>query len=91
MATHEIATPTIESENVTADAGHRVYLPVSKEIAEALKLDETAHVSFEGVVKEVSAGYDDTDDYSVTLNIRSVTIENENEFEQMAREEEDDG
>jgi preprotein translocase subunit YajC len=85
----EVNSSTIEKE-VTSVNEHSVYLPVSEEMAKALRVGESVHVTFDGIVAEIDSGYtDEPESYSIRLGTQRVKIESENEYEKMAREDED--
>jgi hypothetical protein len=86
--THEIEPETITPEvAVSNDYQHQVYLPISKEIVDQLQVDDVIHVSFQGKVRELSSGFGDSDDYSLSIGVKRVTVETENEFEKLSRDE----
>jgi hypothetical protein len=88
---HEVQVSQVEpAADVPVNPSHSIYLPVNEEIAKALQIEQTAHVSFDGIVKEVDAGYDDSDHYSIRLDVQRVNIKHENLFEEMAREDEEE-
>lgn len=84
-ATFEIDLPPIQQETASSEV-HSIYLPISKELAEALDIDERIHISATGIVKELSAGYSDSEDYSLRLDIKRVTVEKENVFEELSKD-----
>jgi hypothetical protein len=84
-ATHEIQPDTIEPDSVPSnDYKHSVYLPISKEIMEELQVDDIIHIKFQGKVRELSSGYNDSDDYSLSVSVSRVTVATENEFEKLS-------
>jgi hypothetical protein len=84
-ATHEIQPDAIEPDSVPSlDYKHSVYLPISKEIMEALQVDDIIHVRFTGKVRELSSGYNDSDDYNLSMSVNRVTVATENEFEKLS-------
>lgn len=85
VETHEIEFPTAEPDIVSSDV-HSIYLPISKELAESLTVGDRIHVRASGIVKEVSAGYMDSDDYNLRLSIKRVEVDTENEFEVLSRD-----
>ena len=85
--TFEVSYPTIEPEVVSSEV-HSIYLPISKELANALGIDERVHVRATGIVKEVSAGFSDSSDYSLRLDVKRVEVDTENEFESLSRDDE---
>ena len=91
--THEVqvASP-IPEPDIPVNPTHSIWLPISKEIAEALRINKTAHVEFDGMVTEISNdGFGiETNNHNVRLDVQRVKITHENEFEEMAREMEDD-
>lgn len=86
--TYEIDLPPITPETVSSEV-HSIYLPISKELAERLDIDERIHISATGVIKELSAGYSDSNDYSLRLSINRVTVDRENVFEELSKEDDD--
>lgn len=89
MADHEvyeIDLPPIVSETVSSEV-YTIHLPISKELAERLDIDERIHIKASGIIKELSAGYSDSDMYSLRLDISTVTVERENVYEEMSRDE----
>ncbi len=85
MPTYEFPVPTIESE-VQAVAEHSVHLPISKEIADELKVDGRAEVRFTGVIKEIDSGYSDDADYSMRIDISKIEVYPENEFSELSED-----
>jgi len=87
--TFEIDLPPIQPETVSSEV-HSIFLPISKELAEALDIDERVSISATGIVKELSAGYTDhIDDYSLRLDIKRVTVDRETIFEKLSRDDDD--
>ncbi len=87
--TFEIDLPSAVQENVSTET-HSIYLPISKELAEALDIDERVTITATGIVKELSAGYTDhIDDYSLRLGINKVTVDKETVFETLSRDDDD--
>lgn len=88
MADHEvyeIDLPPIVPETVSSEV-HSIHLPISKELAERLDIDERIHIKASGIIKELSAGYSDSDMYSLRLDISLVTVERENVYEELSRD-----
>ena len=83
--TYEIDFPPINPETVVSEV-HSIFLPISQELAEALAVDERIHISATGIVKELSAGFSDSNDYSLRLDIKRVTIDRENVFEELSKD-----
>ena len=88
--THEIEPSTIDSDSVPSlDYKHTVYLPISKEIMEELQVDDIIHIKLQGKVRELSSGYDDSDDYSLSVSVSRVTVDTENEFEKLSMDDDE--
>jgi len=81
--TFEVEYPTIEPEVVSSEV-HSIYLPISAELAKSLGVDDRVHVRATGIVKEVSAGFSDSSDYSLRLDVKRVEVDTENEFEKLS-------
>ena len=91
MADHEIYEidlPPIVPDTVSSEV-HSISLPIPKELAERLDIDERIHIRATGIIKELSAGLSDSEMYSLRMDIRMVTIERENEFEVLSRDDDD--
>jgi len=92
MADHiiyEIDLPPIQPETVSSEV-YSIHLPISKELAEALDIDERISIEASGIVKELSAGFTDhINDYSLRLDIKRVTVEREGVFEELSRDDDD--
>lgn len=87
MPTYEFTFPTLEDSRPIGPEEHYVNLPVNKEIADALDVDGRAQVEFTGVIKEIDAGYDGSDDeYSIRIAIKKVSVYPENEFSELSRD-----
>lgn len=89
MPVHEFEMPTLEDSIPVGPEEHTVYLPVSKEIADLLNVDERAEVKFNGVVKEIDAGYGEDDNYSIRVSIKRVSVEPENEFTDLSKDDDE--
>lgn len=89
MPTHEFEMPTFEDSRPIGPEEHTVYLPVSKEIADLLNVDERAEVKFSGVVKEIDAGFSEDDNYSIRVAIKRVSVEPENEFTDLSKDDDE--
>ncbi len=88
--TYEIDLPPVAQDNVSTEV-HTIYLPITKELAEVLDLDERVTITATGIVKELSAGFTDhIDDYSLRLDINKVTVDRETVFETLSRDDDDD-
>lgn len=68
---------------------YAIYLPINKEIADAIEVDALVEISFKGVVREISNDDDPDrpDAYSMRVGINSIMVYDENEFEKMSRDE----
>lgn len=87
--THEIDLPPIIPETVSSEV-HSIYLPISKELAEdILSVGDRVHISATGIVKELDAGFSDSSDHSMRLDIKRVTVETENEFEKLSKDDDE--
>jgi hypothetical protein len=83
---HEVDVAPIVPETASTET-YSIHLPVSKELAEEiLDVGDRVHISATGIVKELSSGYMDTPDYSMRLDIKKVSVETENEFEQLSKD-----
>lgn len=90
MPVHEFEMPTLESDRPIGPEEHTVYLPVNKEIADLLNVDERAEVKFNGIVKEIDAGYGESDEnYSIRVSIKRVSVEPENEFTDLSKDDDE--
>lgn len=67
---------------------YAIYLPINKEIADAIEVDALVEISFKGIVREISNDDDPgrPDAYSMRVGISSIMVYDENEFEKMSRE-----
>lgn len=87
MPVYELEFPTLETAQPMGPEEHSVHLPINKEIADVLELDGRAEVSFTGIVKEISAGYDNSDDnYSLRIDIKKIEVYPENEFTELSKD-----
>ncbi len=90
MPRYEIpaAPPSAEEEGVNPT--YAIYLPINKEISEAIAVDALIEVVFKGIVREVS--HDENPDrpeaYSMRVSINAIEVYDENEFEKMSRDDE---
>jgi len=83
--TFEVDFPTIEPETVSSEV-HSIYLPIGKDLAESLTVGDRVHIRATGIVKEISAGFMDSDDHSLRLDVKRVEVDTENEFEVLSRD-----
>lgn len=67
---------------------YAIYLPINKEIADAIEVDALVEISFKGIVREISNDDDPSrpDAYSMRVGISSIMVYDENEFEKMSRD-----
>jgi hypothetical protein len=87
MPIYEFTFPTLEDMQPMGPEEHDVHLPINKEIAEALEVDGRAEVTFNGTVKEISAGFDASDDnYSIRIAITKIEVYPENEFTELSKD-----
>jgi hypothetical protein len=89
MPTHEFEMPTLQDSMPMEPEEHSVTLPVSKEIADLLTVGERAEVKFYGIVKEIDSGYSAEDDYSIRVAIKRITVEPDNEFTDLSRDDDE--
>ena len=86
--------PTIElepekpSDGAEALNAPNLYIPASKEIIEALELDMEIQVTMVGKVKSLSNddSYKDENEYSFSFTPRRVSVDAENEYTELAKE-----
>ena len=83
--THEIEVETIIPETASTRT-HTVFLPLSESMAKDLELEQRIHVSFTGTIKEISSGFSDDKEASISVDIKAVTIDTENEFEVLSKD-----
>lgn len=74
-------------EGVPINDTRTIFLPVSEEILKHLKIGDSVHVKFDAIVAELSDGYNDDAKGDIGLKTQRVTIETENEFEELSRDE----
>lgn len=87
MPVYEFEFPTLQTDMPMESEEHSVHLPINKEIADALEVDGRAEVTFTGIVKEISAGYDNSDDnYSLRIDVKKIEIYPENEFSELSKD-----
>ena len=87
MPVYEFEMPTMEDNVPVGPEEHYVHLPVNKEIAEALSVDGRTEVTFNGVVKEIDAGYDASDEnYSIRIAVKKIEVYPENEFTELSKD-----
>ena len=90
--THEVeAAPMSEAIDRPVNPTMPIHLPISKEMAESMTVGDQVTVEFKATVKEIDAGYDDSpESHSMRVETSKVKMSNENEYERMAREDEED-
>jgi len=87
MPVYEFEFPTLQDSLPMGPEEHSVHLPINKEIAEALEVDGRAEVTFQGVIKEISAGYNNNDDdYSLRIDVKKIEVYPENEFTELSKD-----
>jgi len=87
MPTYEFEFPTLQTDMPMEPEEHSVHLPINKEIAEALEVDGRAEVKFTGIIKEISAGYNNNDDdYSLRIDIKKIEVYPDNEFTDLSKD-----
>lgn len=69
---------------------YAIFLPINKEISEAIAVDALIEVVFKGIVREVSndENPDRPEAYSMRVAISAIEVYDENEFEKMSRDDE---
>ncbi len=86
------APPSEEPEGVSSTYSLR--LPINGEIAETLGIDDEIEVRFKGVVKGIERDEFEErtrpDAHSMRVDLSSIAVYTENEWEQMAREDEEE-
>lgn len=94
MITYDVPKPKIsEAEEVMpVDYAPCIYLPVNKEIIEALKVGEQVRVELVGEVKSLdsSESASNADRYDIRIEVSQVKIDEENEYSKLAKEDEED-
>ena len=88
MAESEVNVSTIAQGDVPINPSYSISLPVSEEMAKALAVGDRVHVSFDAVLRSIDSGWDDTDQHDIRVDATKVKVVSENEWEEMAREDE---
>ena len=87
MLTYEIE-PDKPSEEATGLSAPNLWVPVNKEIIDKLDVDMEVQVVMVGVVKSLSNddSATDSDEYSFSFVPRKVSVDAENEYTELAKE-----
>jgi len=90
MPHYEIPAAPPSSEAPTTNPTFAIFLPINKEIADAIDVDAKIEVLFKGIVREISndENPDRPEAYSMRVAISSIDVYDENEFEKLSRDDE---
>ena len=90
MPKYTIPTTTPSDEATPFEYSFSVYLPVNKEIADTVDVDDVVEIHLKAVVKGLNnrEQSNDADRYEIQIELREVDVYGENEYENMAREDE---
>lgn len=91
MPKYEIPAAPPSAETSSPNPTYAIYLPINKEISEAIEVDSNIEVTFKGIVRAIERNeYDDRgdeeDNYSMRVAISAIEVYDENEYEKMARD-----
>lgn len=88
---HEVDVSPVVPGDVPVNPTISVSLPINKEIAEMLKVGDNIKVEFDAQVNELSNDTFMSDEsFSMRVEMQRIKVHHENEFEEMAREDEMD-
>lgn len=92
MPKYEIPAAPPSSGESDVNPTYAIYLPINKDIADSIDVDANIEVTFKGVVKALERDeYSERPDaYSMRVSIKAIEVYDENEYEKMARDEEND-
>lgn len=89
MPIYEIPTPSLEEMQPLGPEEEFVHLPINKEIADELTVDGQVEVTFQGVVKEIDAGFGPDDRYSMRVAVTKIEAYPDNEFTELSKDDDD--
>ena len=90
MPTYEIPTPSLEEMQPLGPEEEFVTLPINKEIADELTVDGRVEVTFQGVVKDIDAGFGMDDRYTMRVAVKKIEAYPDNVFTELSKDDDDD-